>query len=134
MVLPRELEEWAIMAAPVFKHAGAAGGADLAFARLYVALWHRGLNPRITSLFRDPGKQRAMRQAWDSGNRAGLRARPADPSTSLHCQTSFAGTPASRAIDIVCDDDIAAAAVARSLQVGAGADFRDPDMGHYYLR
>lgn len=75
-----------------------------------------------------------MRQAWDSGNRKGLRARPADPSTSLHCNTDFQGKPASRAIDIVSDNDIQAAAVARSLQVGAGADFRDPDMGHYYLR
>lgn len=87
------------------------------------------LNPRITSGFRDPKKQAAMREQWDSGNRAGLRARPA--AASKHSVTNWIGQPAAEAIDIVTNNDYQAAQIARALKIGDGLAFGDP--GHYYL-
>lgn len=132
MVLPAAYEDWARSAAPAFARAGASTASALPMARLYVALWGYGLDPRITSLYRDPAHQQALRAAWDRGERAGLRTRPADPRTSAHTQDDFLGRPAARGIDIVTRDDAAAARVARSLgEMRAGYYFTSPDPGHY---
>lgn len=125
-------DQWAQEAAGYFV---ATWGLDPTFAvragLLYLALHFAGLNPRITSGFRDPAKQRAMRAAWDRGDRAGLRVRPADPSTSAHCQEARKGVPASRAIDMPCSNEALAADLARALGLRAGYYFTVSDPGHY---
>jgi hypothetical protein len=100
---------------------------------LYAALWEAGLQPRITSLFRDPNHQKAMQHAWDSGNRAGLRARPADPDTSRHCRTGWFSEPQAEAIDIVSNDETKAAKIAQEIGLQAGQFFTKPDPGHFQL-
>lgn len=109
-------------------------GLDPTFAvragTLYLALWALGKNPRVTSGFRSPTKQAAMRAAWDRGDRAGLRVRPADPRGSYHCRGTDA-RPASQAIDMPCDDDRLGAQVAQALGLRAGLTFSPPDPGHY---
>jgi hypothetical protein len=105
------------------------------FALLWAYLYQYGLNPRITSGFRDPAKQRALQAAWDRGERQGLRARPATSSDhTLESQGFLTTKPASRAIDIVSTDESKAAAIARALGIGAGLDFKTPDPGHYFVR
>jgi len=105
-------EDWAKSATPYFReNYGLNGNMALNAARLYVALWGAGLSPRPTSGFRDPGKQEQMRAAWDRGQRAGLRARPADPKTSKHCQTTWMGGPASQALDMTSTNEVKAAQV-----------------------
>ena len=99
-------------------------------ALLYLALYFAGLRPRITSGFRDPAKQAAMRAAWDRGERHGLRVRPADPSSSLHCRGT-ASRPGSLAIDMPCDNDHLAAQLAQGLGLRAGYFFTVSDPGHY---
>lgn len=105
------------------------------FALLLAYLTAYGLKPRITSGFRDPAKQAAMRAAWDRGDRQGLRARPAASSDHTVTASAFLGPkPASRAIDITSSDEQLAARIARALGVGAGLDFKAPDPGHYFVR
>lgn len=99
-------------------------------ALLYAALHYAGLKPRITSGWRDPKKQAAMRAAWDRGERQGLRVRPADPSTSKHCLTA-AGRPCSQAVDMPCDNDELAAQIGKALGLRAGFYFSQPDPGHF---
>lgn len=122
---------WPDLAAPYFIQEW---GLDSIFAvrvgLLYLALHFAGLRPRITSGFRDPRKQAAMRAAWDRGERAGLVVRPADPKNSLHCLEA-GGRPASRAIDMPCDNNVLAAEIARGLGLRAGQYFSTPDPGHY---
>lgn len=113
---------------------GISPGAAERFAILFLYLHSYGLQPVITSGFRDPEKQRAMRAAWDRGDRRGLRARPADPSSSDHCRTSMWSSPASTAIDIKCRDEAMAAHIARALGITAGYHFSVPDPGHYAVR
>lgn len=126
------LGKWPEMAKDYFQ---GTWGLDPTFAvqvgLLYAALHFAGLNPRITSGFRDPAKQRAMRAAWDAGNRVGLRVRPADPDGSRHCKTSFTGSPASLAVDMPCDNEQLAAQIAKALGFRAGLYFNPPDPGHY---
>jgi len=131
-MLPPEYEKWARGAAPYFRESyGLESGFALSVARLYVALWGLGLNPRVTSGFRDPAKQKAMRARWDAGDRAGLRARPA--ADSLHNHTDWLGRPAARAVDMTSSDEARAAKVATQIGgIGAGLYFRSPDPGHYY--
>jgi hypothetical protein len=97
---------------------------------LYLALYFAGLHPRITSGFRDPRKQAAMRAAWDRGERQGLRVRPADPKASLHCR-EVSGRPASQAIDMPCDNEALGAQLAQALGLRAGYFFTVSDPGHY---
>lgn len=105
------------------------------FALLLAYFFQYGLNPRITSGFRDPAKQKALQAAWDRGDRQGLRARPADNSDHSATRSGFLGAKAaSRAIDITTSNDARAAAIARALGIGAGADFKSPDPGHYFVR
>lgn len=131
-MLPATFENWAQSAAPYFKVTyGLDGKFSLAAARLYVVLWSRGLNPQITSGFRDPSKQKEMQARWDAGDRQGLRVRPA--TTSKHSVTTFFGHPAATAIDMKSSNEKMAAEIASSLGgIGAGLYFRDSDPGHYY--
>lgn len=109
-------------------------GLETAFAGrvalLIAYLYQYNLGPRITSGFRDPAKQKAMRERWDRGDRSGLRERPAVD--SLHMATGWGGKPASKAIDIVSTDERTAANIAKALGIGAGLDFKKSDPGHYY--
>lgn len=134
MTLNQEYEAWARNAAPAWEKAGADPAAALQFARLYVYAWAKGLGPRITSLWRDPEKQKAMIAAWDRGDRAGLRARPADPTQSVHCLTGWFSAPKSRGMDMPCSNaanDSACARLATDLGLTAGEYFRARDTGHY---
>lgn len=110
---------------------GLASGFARDIARLLAYLYQYGLNPRVTSGWRDPAKQKAMQKRWDAGDRAGLRARPA--ADSLHSAESW-GRPAAQAIDIVTSNEQLAAQIARALKIGAGLDFKNPDPGHYYSK
>lgn len=111
-------------------------GLETAFAGrcalLIAYLYQYNLSPRITSGWRDPAKQEAMRKRWDRGDRSGLRARPAID--SLHSATGWGGKPAARAIDITSTDERTSANVAKALGIGAGLDFKQPDPGHYYVK
>jgi len=130
-----QLEAWAVQAAPYFAAQGASSKAALQFARLYGYAAIAGHNPRPTSIFRDPTKQRALQAQYDAlpGNgpkKPGFLARPA--TTSLHSETGFLGKGASRAMDMPSNNDPAIAAIARSLGLGTGAGFKSPDPGHYF--
>lgn len=119
------LGEWPSRAAGYFQSAwGLQPAFALRAAALYGALWLAGLNPKITSGYRDPAKQKAMRERWDAGDRAGLRARPA--LTSTH--TEGIG------IDIVSKNEKLAADIAVALGLRAGYYFTTPDPGHYDMR
>jgi len=98
-------------------------------ALFYAYLESYGHAPNITSGFRDPSHQDALRARWDSGDHSGLRVRPAE--NSLHSHENM-GDPDSLAIDIAVADQAGADAIARALGIGVGNDFRTPDPGHYY--
>lgn|SRR5574341_623242 len=125
------LENWARAAVPWFESQGATSKAALAFARLYAYSWAAGLQPRVTSIFRDPAHQKELQRRWDAGNRAGLRARPAD--ASKHTETGWFGRPAAKAMDMPTRDDRRAAEIARFVGLGTGESFTQPDAGHYYI-
>lgn len=101
----------------------------LRVAMLYLALYAAGLNPRITSGYRDGAKQDAMRKAWDAGQRQGLRARPAKD--SLHTIKSWLGKPGAKAVDIVTTNDRLAADIGQALGLRAGYYFTARDPGHF---
>lgn len=111
-------------------------GLEMSFAAraslLYAYLWFEGLTPNITSGYRDPQKQKALRDAWDAGNRAGLVRRPAE--TSLHSRIDGRGNPASLAIDITTTDNNYAGKIAKHLNIGWGGDFQGNgfDPVHYF--
>lgn len=100
-------------------------------AMLYLALYAAKLNPRVTSGWRDPKKQDALRAAWDRGERTGLAVRPAQ--TSQHSTTSLSGHPASRAIDIQSDNPKLAADIAQAIGLRAGYYFKVQDPVHFDL-
>jgi hypothetical protein len=93
---------------------------------------NEGLAPRITRGWSDPKHQDELRKRWDRGDRAGLRVRPAE--NSKHTTTGFLGRKAATAIDIPTNNDARMAQIARALGIGAGADFKDSDPGHYFQR
>jgi len=90
-----------------------------------------GLNPRVTSVFRDPAYQRQLQERYDAGDTTGLRTRPA--TNSKHSTTDWLGNPAASAIDIATDDDSRAAQIGAALGFRAGFYFKDPDPGHFDL-
>lgn len=99
-------------------------------AVLLAYLVDRGLNPRISRGWSNPDHQKQLQKQWDSGNRAGLRVRPA--TNSKHTATGWLGKPAAQAIDIPCNDDRMAGVIAKALGIGAGISFTDSDPGHFY--
>lgn len=100
-------------------------------SRLLAYLFQYRLSPRITRGYSSPQHQKDLQAAWDRGDRAGLRVRPA--TSSDHTVESW-GSPAARAIDIVTTDDGLAAAIARALKIGTGMDFKTPDAGHFFAK
>ena len=108
-------------------------GLNPAFADKILIFFHaletNNLNPVITSGFRDPYKQDQLRAAWDKGDRAGLRARPA--ADSLHVRVD-GGHASAQAVDIKTNNEARAAAIASALNIGAGYYFKVSDPGHYY--
>lgn len=90
-----------------------------------------GLNPRVTSGYRDGSKQKEMQARWDAGDRQGLRVRPA--TDSKHSNTSWM-RGAALAVDIATNNDFRMAQLARAIGLGAGADFNTPDPVHYYKK
>lgn len=124
-------DDWARSAASYFSQFGIHPGFAYDVARLYVYTWAKGLNPRFTSVFRDPSRQAFLRAEYDAGRGAqyGLRVRPAV--NSKH-STLVAGKPAALAVDMPTSDDRAAAKIASDLGIGAGLSFQTPDPGHYY--
>lgn len=124
------LQNWADMAAPHFEKLGASKESARKFALLYVTAHVKGFQPRITSIFRDPAKQKAMQERWDRGDRSGLRARPA--TDSQHTKVGFFGGASSKAMDMVTNNENETVKIAREIGLGAGATFAKPDPGHYY--
>jgi hypothetical protein len=111
-------------------------GLDPEFAKkislllLYFAYF--GLRWTVTSGFRDPRRQRELQKAWDRGERAGLKTRPA--TNSLHSNTGFLGKPGSLAIDISLDDYPFAGEIAHFLGIGWGGDWKSYDPVHFYKK
>lgn len=88
--------------------------------------------PDITSGYRSPCEQRELINRWDSGDRAGLRARPAE--RSWHMNEGPDGEPASLAWDVQTDVqgfNIYDRALRRVNGLKIGGNFGDP--GHYAL-
>lgn len=131
MSVPPSYRAWAKQAAPWFEQSGAAADAAEQFALLYLLAYMAGTNPRITSIFRDPKYQDQLRERWDAGDRAGLRARPAE--NSKHTETTWLGSPASEAMDMPSSNDSLVAEYAEEIGLGRGSAFRKPDPGHYYV-
>jgi hypothetical protein len=105
-------------------------------AGLYLLLHAYGMRPVITSIYRSPEKQAAMRQAWLSGNRTGLRYLPAKNSDHCHQDKNFFGQaiPGSYAMDIELGTKqySAAAMVAHALGLRTGYEIGDEV--HYFYR
>lgn len=128
--LKRWAGKWPDMAASYFvAQYGLDPGFAVRAALLYLALHAAGLKPRVTSGFRDPDKQKAMQKAWDSGQRQGLRARPA--TDSAHTKTSWTGRPGAQAIDMPSANEKLAADIAVALGLRAGYYFKAKDPGHF---
>lgn len=125
------MQEWLDEMAKFLKISwGLSGTFAAQVALLYGYFWFYGLSPKITSGFRDPVHQQNLIEQWDSGNRTGLKVRPAID--SLHIRTDGNGNPSSQAVDIDTIDHVQAARIARYLGIGAGLDFSVPDPVHFY--
>ena len=77
--------------------------------------------------------QKALQAKWDSGDRSGLKVRPA--TDSLHSRIAGTGSPASLAIDITTKDSQMAGQIAHALDIGWGGDFAGQsnyDPVHFY--
>jgi hypothetical protein len=98
-------------------------------AKLFSSLEAAGLQPEVTSGFRDPEYQRLLQIQWDSGDTTGLTTRPA--TDSLHTRMEN-GEKNALAVDIKSRDYRRAGDIAESLGIGAGINFSTPDPGHYY--
>lgn len=124
------MEEWLRQTAEFLRdNHGLAGSFSDRVALFLAYCYQYRLAPIVTSGFRDPKHQAELRARWDRGDRAGIRVRPA--ADSQHSTTAW-GKPAARAIDITTKDDRKAAQIARALGLGAGLDFKVPDLGHYF--
>ena len=133
-----ELQDWIKKAKTYFKEYW--GLSDYMCEKVsYMLIYFEnyGVKYTITSGFRDPEKQKAMRKAWDTGDqeaikRYGIIARPAV--NSQHSVVDFLGNPSSDAIDIKVppSQQAIADAIARFLGLGTGSDFKDPV--HYYKK
>lgn len=120
-----DYQQWLKQAADFFRatwglQANFAGKVALMYAYFMVY----GLNPRVTSGKRDAAKQKAMQEAWDRGDRAGLKVRPA--SSSQHTE--------GLAVDIETSDPAMAARIARAVGVGDGYSFQVSDPVHFFWK
>lgn len=108
-------------------------GLDISFALdiayLWLWFWAYGLNPVITSGYRSPERQAALRNQYQSGATSGFAAKPA--LKSLHSIDKF-GKPAALAVDIQTNNHATAAAIAKYLNIGAGYFFTQSDPVHFY--
>jgi hypothetical protein len=105
-------------------------------ASLYLLLHAYGLRPVLTSIYRSPEKQAAMRAAYLAGNKQGLRYLPAKNSDHTHQETNWLGQkiPASFAmdIDLLSNAYDSGAIVAHALGLHTGHEIGD-DV-HYFYR
>lgn len=131
MIIPEPWKNWANNAKKWFENQGANSNAAYYFALLYGFASAYGLQPRVTSIFRDPDYQDQLRERWDRGDRAGLRARPAE--NSKHSNETWLGRADSLAMDMPTNNDSFTAQLAEQIGLKTGASFRKPDPGHYYL-
>lgn len=104
----------------------------LRIAYLLLYLTYYKVNFRINSGFRDPKRQKMLREAWDrgEGKKYGLVVRPA--ADSLHSRESWLGFPAAEAVDIVTSDQKLTDDIAQYLGLGLGSKFSKSDPVHYY--
>lgn len=109
----------------------------LAYRIAYLYLWglQSGFPMSITSGWRDPAHQKELQQRWDSGDRAGLKVRPA--TNSKHSTTTFFGDPDAMAVDIGAGGDqnlrILGQWATNYLGLKWGGDFKTADLVHFYV-
>ncbi len=105
-------------------------------AALYLLLNAYGLRPVLTSIYRSPEKQAAMRAAYLAGNKQGLRYLPAKNSDHTRQETNWLGQkiPASFAMDIDLQSKAydSGATIAHALGLRTGHEIGD-DV-HYFYR
>lgn len=124
-----DFSEWIEVAAKVLKTSwGLDKSFSLLVARLYLYFYFYGLDPKITSGFRNPAKQQQLLERWERGDPS-IVAKPA--TNSKHSITKY-GRPAALAVDISTNDHHKAAQVAKMLNVKAGYFFNSPDPVHFY--
>lgn len=126
-----ELIKWAESATNYFAKAGLNRKWAFKAALLYVTAYVQGFDPRITSLWRDPEKQKALVERWERGDRAGFIGKPAKE--SKHTITSFLGVPMAEAMDMPSNNIPGVDALAKALGIGYGSGFSSPDPGHYFF-
>lgn len=111
-----DLAAWLEQARSYFRQAwGLVDSFAAKVALFYAYLATMGLEPRITSGFRDPKKQAEMLARWNAGDHQGLKFKPA--ANSDHTR--------GKAIDIVTNNPQRAAQIARALGLGTGLDYGD---------
>lgn len=103
-----------------------------AAAKLYLLLYVYGLRPVITSIYRSPEKQAAMRAAYLAGNRQGLRYLPAIKSD--HTRQNWLGQPASYAIDIDLGSRNYAFGAQIAHAIGLKTGYEIGDEVHYFFK
>ena len=102
---------------------------QIALFYLYCAQY--GLNPKISSGFRSPEKQKELMSRYVSGDKS-IVVKPAE--TSMHSNTGFLGKAAALAIDVTTNNRDLAARIATQLNIGAGLYFKTPDSVHFYSK
>jgi hypothetical protein len=134
MQLNQDVEDWAQHTGKLIMYdKGASSKSALPFARLYGYAVMADLSPTVMRIYSSSSRQKALIALWDSGQREGLRVRPAEGSKHIREEN---GQPASDAIDMPCSNvlnDSKCATIARELGLRAGSDFRVSDPGHYDL-
>lgn len=115
-----EAQQWHLHKVPSLIHA-------YATAILAQRGWEEPARPDITSGYRSPEEQRRLIERWDSGARAGLRARPAERSWHMGGLAWDVETE----VDAfhIYEDLVIALAEANSLPLKVGSRWGDP--GHY---
>lgn len=109
----------------------------LAYKIVILLIWayYAGMPVRIVSGWRDPARQKALRERWDAGDRAGLATRPAI--VSKHSHTDISGNPDALAVDISAGSDQNLQTLGfwakKYLGMRWGGDFRRYDPVHFYI-
>lgn len=108
-------------------------GLDKSFAEkvalFFLYLKQYGLNPQITSGYRDENYQASLLARYNSGDDS-IVVKPAE--NSKHSVKKL-GKPASLAVDISTSNPALAAQIATALKIGAGYYFKTPDRVHFYV-